>query len=311
MNRNFTCATVLAIAAATALPYSAEASAAPSPPQHSGSIQAQSYLGVDLRDISQDEVAPLKLKDTHGAEIVLVDHDAPAGKAGLREHDVVLQINGHPVSSQDQMRHMLNDCPAGHTLALLISRDGQQMTITATTSTREEVEHQAWAQHISVGEPQDSVSAGESSTIAPSAGTASASPAAHGNSFIGSLLMNSTYTGAMLEQMSSQLAAYFGATTGGGLLVRSVVENSPAALAGMRAGDVIVSANERQIATTSDWAKIIKNGHGHPISVTVLRDKQEHSLTLTPDPKHRSSLDDFFVAPERTLMAYLNRSWLP
>lgn len=303
MNRTLTCAMMLAVAAAAALP--AFASASPNPPQHTSQVQGPSYLGVDIRDITEDELATLKLKDTRGAEIVLVDHDAPAGKAGLREHDVVLQLNGHAITGQDQLRHMLHDCTAGRTVVLLISRDGQQMTVSAKTSTREEVEREAWAQHVSTNDPQDP--GGESTFISPFPASGAAPTVRAGNSFIGSLLMNSTYTGAMLEQMSSQLAAYFGVTSGGGLLVRSVVENSPAAVAGMQAGDVVIRTDERPIATTNDWAKAIKNSHGHPLSVVILRDKKEHTLTLTPDPKHRSSLENLFVEPERTLMAYLNR----
>src|ERR1700761_9378569 len=56
---------------------------------------SQSYLGIDIHDIDNDRATALKLKDSHGAEIVTVDHDAPANKAGLKVHDAVLEMNGH------------------------------------------------------------------------------------------------------------------------------------------------------------------------------------------------------------------------
>ena len=259
---------------------------------------AQGYLGVDIRDISPDQVTALKLKDTRGAEVVLVDHDAPAGKAGLREHDVVLEMNGQAIDGQDQMRRMLHDSPPGRTIVLLVSRDGQQLTLTTTMSTREEVERQAWAQHLAVPEPQappaDPADDGFSLGAAPSS-----APPARGNSFIGSLLMNPSYTGAMLEKMSTQLAEFFGVANGAGLLVRSVQENSPAALAGMRAGDVVVRADARPVNSTSDWAKAIKNSHGHPLEIVVMRDKKEQTLTLTPDGKKRSSLQPLTTGPDQ------------
>lgn len=306
MKMRWMCGILLAVVAA-----GPEAFAMRAAPPAARSVQGQGYLGVDLRDVSEDEVVPLKLKDTRGAEVVLVDHDAPAGRAGLREHDVVLQMNGQPIVSQDQIRRMLHDCPAGRTVALLISRDGQQMTLTARLSTREEVEREAWAQHVTLSEPQDASGFGDSTSGPSLAASSSPSPVHAGNSFIGSILMNSSYTGAMLEQMSQQLAQFFGVNSGSGLLVRSVVDNSPAAMAGMRAGDVVIRANERTIATTGDWAKVIKSSHGKPLSVVVLREKQEHTLTLTPDAHHRSSLEDLFAAPEHTALAVLNRSWLP
>src|ERR1019366_7925548 len=115
---------------------------------------SQGYLGVSLRDVTQDQFAALKLKDTRGAEIVLVDHDAPAGKAGLREHDVVLQMNGQAIDGEDQIRKMLHECPPGKAITLVVSRDGQQMTMTTQMANREEVERQAWEQHLTVPEPQ-------------------------------------------------------------------------------------------------------------------------------------------------------------
>jgi serine protease Do len=252
----------------------------------SSSRAAQGYLGVSVRDVTPDQISTLKLHEAHGAEIILVDHDAPAGKAGLREHDVVLMLNGQAIEGQDQIRRMLRESPPGKTMVLLVSRDGQQMTITTQMAvSQEQVEREASEQHMKVADPSPAIADSPDPGLSPSA-----SPM-RGNSFIGSLLMNPSYTGAMLEKMSSQLADFFGVSSGAGLLVRSVIDNSPAALAGMHAGDVVIRADAKPVTSTGDWAKAIKNSHGHPLTITVMRDKKEQTLTLTPDSKKRSSLD--------------------
>jgi S1-C subfamily serine protease len=132
-----------------------------------------------------------------------------------------------------------------------------------------------------------------------------------GNSFIGTLLMNPSYTGAMLEKMSSQLATYFGVANGAGLLVRSVEDNSPAAMAGMHAGDVVLRANAHPVTSTADWVKAIRNSHGHPLSIVVLRDKKEQTLTLTPDSKKRSSLDSPDNSTDSVSLAHLGLTLRP
>jgi S1-C subfamily serine protease len=241
----------------------------------------QGYLGVDVRDVSADQVAALKLKDARGAEIVLVDHDAPAGKAGLREHDVVLQMNGQAIDGEDQIRKMLHECPPGKVITLVVSRDGQQITMTTQLSTKEEVERQAWAQHQTVPEPQPADISG--SDFSP----ASPAPPVRVNTFIGTILMDPSYTGAMLEEMSTQLADYFGVSSGLGLLVRSVQPDSPASSAGMRAGDVVMQADARPVVSAADWARVIKSSHGHSLTIVVMRDKKQQTLTLTPDSKKR------------------------
>jgi predicted metalloprotease with PDZ domain len=251
---------------------------------------AQGYLGVDVRDVTGDQFAALKLKEPRGAEIVQVDHDAPAGKAGLREHDVVLRLNGQPIQSEDQIRRMLRESAPGKTIVLVISRDGAEMTVSAQMANREEVERQAWEQHLTVPEPQEAQPAQAPETPG-NAPAPTSSVWLHGNTFIGTILMSPAYTGAMLERMTPQLATFFGVQSGAGLLVRSVDANSPAAQAGMQAGDVVVRADARAVVNTSDWAKALKQSHGHPLAVTVLRDKKEQTLTLTPDTKKRSSLE--------------------
>jgi S1-C subfamily serine protease len=273
------------------------------PVPHSG----QGYLGVDVRDVTVDQLSALKLKEARGAEIVLVDHDAPAGKVGLREHDVILRVNGQAIEGEDQLRKMLRESSPGMQLTLLISRDGQQMSVTTQTANRDEVERQAWEQHLSVPEPPPSEIIG--GDLFP-AQNSTAPPVLGGNSFLGPMLMNPSYTGAILETLSVQLADFFGVASGGGLLVRSVEANSPAALAGMRAGDVVVRANEKAVASSADWTRAIKDSHGRPLTVVVLRDKKEQTLTLAPDSKKRSSLEQPGDDSQRVAQAPIGFFWL-
>jgi len=68
-----------------------------------------SYLGVDIADVSKDRMGALKLKEEKGVEVTMVDQDAPAGKAGIKEHDVILSMNGTPIESGAQLRRMIHE----------------------------------------------------------------------------------------------------------------------------------------------------------------------------------------------------------
>ena len=52
-----------------------------------------SYIGIDIQEVTHERMVALKLREERGAEITMVDHDAPAGQAGLKEHDVILEFN--------------------------------------------------------------------------------------------------------------------------------------------------------------------------------------------------------------------------
>src|SRR5579863_911267 len=88
-----------------------------------------SYLGVDIADITSDRLGALKLKEEQGVEVTMVDQDAPAGKAGIKEHDVILTMNGTAVESKSQLQRMIHETPAGRLVSLGLSRDGQPLTI--------------------------------------------------------------------------------------------------------------------------------------------------------------------------------------
>jgi serine protease Do len=256
----------------------------------------QGYLGVDLRDVTDDQIAPLKLKDTRGAEIVSIDHDGPACKAGLHLHDVILQMNGTIIEGEEQLRRMLRETPAGRLVTFIISRDGQQQTINTQLANREEVERKAWEQRYIVPEPPDSSSS--SAYIHSGNGFFKSSPSAATGALKGThnllgstLIVSSSYTGAKLEVMGPQLAEFFGTQGSAGLLVRSVDPNSPAAAAGLKAGDVVVKVNSIPVSSGTDWVKTIHDNRGKPVDVLVIRDKKELTLTMTPDEKKRSGVE--------------------
>jgi membrane-associated protease RseP (regulator of RpoE activity) len=257
----------------------------------------QGYLGVDLRDVSEEQMASLKLKETRGAEIVGVDHDGPACKAGLQVHDIVLQMNGQVIEGEEQLRRMLHDAPPGRQVTFLISRDGQQRTISVQMANREELERQAWEKHYTVPEPPESSSAyvarGGNSFFKSGAPSAAATGAKGSHNLLlgTTMIVSSSYTGAKLEVMGPQLAEFFGAQGSAGLLVRHVDPNTPAADAGMRAGDVVVKVNELPVTSANEWSKTIHENRGKTVMVVVLRDRKEQTLTLTPDSKKRSSVE--------------------
>lgn len=294
MNRRQSLRVALVLSVVAALCASEQAYATPAGARGpSSGPQTQGYLGVDIRDVAPDQVAPLKLKDTRGAEIIHIDHDGPAGKLGLREHDVILKVNNQEIGNQEQLRKMLRDSPAGLSVTLIISRDGQQQTMTTQLANRQEVERRAWEQHLVVPDPAPNaprpprIANGflHGGNAAPNA-DAGARP--H-RDFLGTTtVLSSSYTGAQLEVMGPQLAEYFGVEGNAGLLVRRVEPNSPAEVAGIRAGDVVLRINQVPVTTGSEWLKTIRENRGKPVSLVILRNRHEQTMTMTPDGRKRS-----------------------
>jgi len=242
----------------------------------------QGYLGVDIRDITDDRAKALNLKEVRGAEICMIDHDGPAIKAGLRENDVILSMNGQPVEGEAQLRRMLSETPAGRTVTFVYSRDGQQQTVSVQLADREEVQRRAWEQHFAVPEPEPDDSAADADDTPQAIPPPSVQPPATypGFGFMGHVATSSNYTGAILDPLGPQLAQYFGAQPGTGLLVKSIDAGSPAERAGLHAGDVVLRVNTAAVASNADWLHAVQSSNGKPMTLIVLRDKKQLKLTL-------------------------------
>ena len=233
-----------------------------------------SYLGVDIADVSPERLGELKLKEEHGAEVTMVDQDAPAGKAGLHEHDVIVSLNGTAVESAAQLRRMIKETPPGRVVSLGVSRDGQPMTIKVQLADRRK--SMAWEPQVHVDMPRMP----EMPTM-PDFDLPVSVVVVH----------QSARSGLMVENITPQLGEFFGVKNGNGVLVRSVEKGSRAEKAGFHAGDVIVKVDDQPVHDTSDFMHAVKSRNGAAISVGVVRDKKEQNLNLAlPDKKESGVL---------------------
>jgi len=234
-----------------------------------------SYLGVDIADVTKDRLETLKLKEEHGVEVTMVDQDAPAGKAGLKEHDVILAMNGTPVESEAQLKRMIHETPAGRTVTLNVSRDGQPMTVKVQLAER----NKAWLApkakdfHIEIPPIPNLPDFDMPMNVV--------------------VVHSSARSGLMVENLTPQLGDFFGVKSGNGVLIRSVEKNSRAEKAGFRAGDVIIRLGDQTVHDTSDFSHALKPRSGGSVNVTVIRDKKEQTLTLTL-PERKESGDMIF-----------------
>jgi len=228
-----------------------------------------SYLGVDISDVSTERLSALKLKEEKGVEVTMVDEDAPAGKAGIKEHDVILSMNGTSIESQVQLKRMIRETPPGRVVSFGISRDGQPMTIKVQLADRRK--QYAW-----VGPKMKDFHV-EIPSIA-------INPEIEIPQINVVVVRSSARSGLMVENITAQLGEFFGVKDGNGVLVRAVEKGSRGEKAGFRAGDIIVKINDKPVHDTGDFTDVMHSRESGTVSVGVIRDKKEQNLNLELPP---------------------------
>ena len=261
-----------------------------------------SYLGVNIRDLDDHAAAILGLKSAQGVEVTAVDHDAPAGRAGLHLRDVIVAVNGEPVKSAQQFRETMRGFPPQKEVVLAVMRLGKPIRFSIRLADRAKVQQQAFERHFS--------------PMMPSVGTSFSSA----SSFFGGDNRNAPpdqdawmnqnnpplfdNVGAELDPIGPQLASYFGVKDGTGMLVKSVQPGSPAAIAGLQAGDVILRLNDEPLVSPLDWMRGMEAGQGKPVELTIVRNKRTQILTLPAGIRTQALLGWPFPAETEALFSY-------
>lgn len=242
---------------------------------------AQGYLGVLVGDVDADTAAKLRLKETKGAIVTLIDHDAPAAQAGVRVNDVVIEINGQSIEGSEQFTRILREVPAGRTITIVLSRDGAQQTLKVELADRKKMEHDVWNK---LDSGADSGSSAPAMGILPG-GSGDVPSAGFHMPFFGSTLN----VGALVEPLTTQMAEYLGIQSG--LMVKQVARKGEADTAGLKAFDIILKVGSETIATTADWDRTLRANQNKSVQITILRDRKQQTLTLQVDSKrHHAKL---------------------
>ena len=165
-----------------------------------------------------------------GAVVADLVPGGPAQKAGVQPGDVVVAVNGHPVTSPNEMTREVAKVQAGDVARLDLFRDGKERTIDVHTGLRPS--EAQLAQNGGLGGGDDEGNG------AP--GTPKASP-------------NAPILGMNLAPLSPAARQEFNLSdTIHGVVVQGVKGSSDAGDKGLRRGDVIVRAGDREVASAAD-----------------------------------------------------------
>jgi serine protease Do len=233
-------------------------------------VQRGSYLGIGVADIDTERAKALNLKEERGAEVTSVDPEGPAGKAGLKEGDVVLEYNGQRVEGTEQFVRMVRETPPGRQARLTVWRSGSTQSLTAVVGTRRGGwrDDNAW---VSAMPPMPPMPPMPQINIPPM-------PDLSRNL----MTWRSGVLGIEGESVNSQLAEYFGVKEG--VLVRSVVKGSAAEKAGLKAGDVIIKVDGSTVTSPREISSILRSIRSKKtFPVVLVRNQKQMTVTLTQE----------------------------
>lgn len=218
----------------------------------------------------------------NGVRIEDVDQDSPAAKAGLRTGDIVLEVDGERVRSARQFSRLIQESPEGRSVRLGVMREGSRQSIEVTP------ESGNYAFHFDGDHISREV---ERSMRELEPRLRELEPRLREFRFNGPydfdfdwdgiphMTSSRARLGVQMNEMTPELAEYFGAKDGG-VLVARVTPDSPAAKAGLKTGDVITSIDGDRVRDTEDVIDALRDKDGE-ITLGIVRDKKESSVKTT------------------------------
>jgi serine protease Do len=234
-----------------------------------------SRIGVSIRDVEDADTKTIK-SAASGVVVDDVATNSPADKAGMRKQDVIVEFDGERVRSVRQLTRIVQETPSGRTVQATLLRDGQRMTVSLTPRADNRFNVDSFEDLGDFG--RDLRYRMPPRPPTPPAYSAPAFPPDPPSSWrFDELLGRSNRLGIVVDSLSSQLAEYFG--TKEGVLVTSVSDDSAAARAGLKAGDVITSFNGFAVDEPADVRRRIQDlNDGDEFTISVMRDRKPLTL---------------------------------
>ena len=223
------------------------------------------------------------LREARGVGVTQVIKDSPAEKAGLKKDDVILRFEGDSVTSARKLNRLVSEVAPDQTVKLGISRGGGEQEVAVTIGKRNDsfntMEHFKGLEGL---KGLDKLPEFELRDMPPGANVWKWKGQGPGDDGMVFAFGNHRRIGVGTIQLTKQLAEYFGIADGKGVLVTSVADDSPAAKAGLKAGDVIIAIDGEKVEGAGDVARGINKKKEGDVTLTVIRNKNQRTITVTP-----------------------------
>ena len=238
-------------------------------------LEGGGFLGVYAEDINKENVSQYGLREARGVGVTEVIKDSPAEKAGLKKGDVIIRFENEAVTSVRKLNRLVSEVAPDHTVTLSVSRGGAEQTLSVTIGARQQYSSSSLPQLQGLQKLEDL----QGLWNTPRAWSELRGPDSDG--FVYSF-GNNRRIGVSTTPLTKQLSDFFGVTDGKGVLVTSVEPDSPAAKAGLKAGDVITAVDGEKIEGAGDLARGINKQKDGEVTLTIVRDKNQRTIKVTP-----------------------------
>ncbi len=236
----------------------------------SGPEEGSGWLGVEIGEVTAEKAKDLRLSEVRGVEVIDVEPDSPAAKAGLKEHDVITRYDGQAVEGTVQFRRLVRETPAGRNISLTVLRNGGTQNISVELGDRS-----AFFEKKMKGKMRDFGNA--YAFTEPNFDFHFDTPM-----MVGEMDGRAPLIGISAEDLSGQLGAYFGAPDGVGILVREVRSGTAAEKAGLKAGDVIIKVDNKPVGSLSELRQQLRDKSDQKaVNLGILRKGSAMSVPVT------------------------------
>lgn len=257
-----------------------------------------SFLGVQTVEITRENFAKFGLRDVRGVAVEKVLEGSPAQAAGLQAGDVILRFNGQEVGSSRMLTRLVNEVSPDHSARITVLRSGSERELNVTVGKRpmpkfEEgnfnfnFPHQFPNVQIPPMPPIPQID------VMPRVGTVPPMPP-FGDQDFTFHFGPSRQIGVSLTPLTKQLADHFGVT--GGSLIDNVRENSPAAKAGLKAGDIITEIDGKPVRGDRDLIREMGEKKEGDVTLTIVRKGNRQTVKVTPEEVKGNF--NFFQGPD-------------